>query len=127
MLNKTGFKVTEGYNDANTILFCEEGKLAIGVVVGNAGLSADGEGKKILKAGTPIEGDLTARTTAMKKVATKANTVGILMYDVDVTSGEKSAQIFIAGVFDLNKIDSATAALIDAEVKTALPACHFVK
>lgn len=127
MLNRTGVQKVEGFNDHNTILFCEEGKLAIGVVVGNTGVSADGTGKKILKAGTPIEGDLTARTTPMKKVATKANAVGILMYDTDVTDGNENAQIYIAGVFDMNKIDGTTAALIDAEVKGALKACHFVK
>lgn len=127
MLNRTGIKKVEGYNNANTILFCEEGKIAIGVVVTNTGVSAGVDGKKILKAGTPIEGDLTARTTAMKKAETKANTVGILMFDTDVTDGEANAQVYIAGVIDLNKVDSTTAAEIDADVKGALRACHFVK
>lgn len=126
MLNKTGVTVVEGYTP-QTILFCEEGKIAIGVVVGNTGVVADSDGKKIIKAGTPIEGDLTARTTAMKKIATPANAIGILTGDVDVTAGNANASVYIAGVIDLNKIDGTTAALIDADVKGALKAMHFVK
>ena len=125
-MNKRTITGYTGFTPA-TILFCEEGKLAIGVVVGNTGISAGGDGKKIIKAGTPIEGDLTARTTAMEKIATPANAIGILAEDVDVTDGNANASVYIAGVIDLNKIDGTTAALIDADVKGALKAVHFVK
>lgn len=125
-MNKTGIEKTIGFTQ-NTILYCEEGKIALGVVVGNTGVDAGSDGKKIIKAGTPIEGDLTARTTAMEKIATPANAIGILTEDVDVTAGNANASVYIAGVIDLNKIDSTTAALIDADVKGALKAVHFVK
>lgn len=125
-MNKTGIEKTIGFIQ-NTILYCEEGKIALGVVVGNTGVDAGGDGKKIIKAGTPIEGDLTARTTAMKKIATPANAIGILTEDVDVTNGNANASVYVAGVIDLNKIDSTTVALIDADVKGALKAVHFVK
>ncbi len=38
--------------------------LAVSAVVGNTGVVADSEGKKILKAGQPMYGDFTARGTA---------------------------------------------------------------
>lgn len=142
MIGKSGVQKVEGFNDSNTILFCENGAIGIGVVVGNTGVSAV-NGKKILKAGTPMTGDLTARTTAFQKATTTAgkagnlvvpdgggtvelpepkvsNAVGILMTDIDVTNGEANAQIYLYGIIDMNKVDSTTAALITAEVKTAL-------
>lgn len=125
-MNKRGIESFKGFTP-KTILFCTEGALSIGVVVDNTGLSAGADGKKILKAGTPIEGDLTNRTTAMKQAATKTNTIGILMNDVDVTDGKANAAVFVAGVIDLNKIDPTIAAMIDADVKSALPAVRFVK
>ena len=142
MIGKSGVRKVEGFNDSNTILFCENGAIGIGVVVGNTGVSSV-NGKKILKAGTPMTGDLTARTTAFQKATTTAgkagnlvvpdgggtvelpepkvsNAVGILMTDIDVTNGDANAQIYLYGIIDMNKVDSTTAALITAEVKTAL-------
>ena len=38
--------------------------IGVGVVAGNTGVDANTEGKKIIKAGTPMHGDLTNRTNA---------------------------------------------------------------
>ena len=83
-------------------------------------------------AGTPLSGDLTARNTAFKKAATSgepaaSNAVGLLLHTVDVTNGKQNATVLVSGLVDLNKLDSATAALITAEVKAALPRITFVK
>lgn len=116
--------VTKTYAPANNqILFMTQPYAAVGVVVTNTGVSADSDGKKILKAGTPIYGSLEARTTAFVKETTTegvSNAVAVLVHDVDVTAGAENASALIFGFVDLNKLDTATAALITSAVKTAL-------
>lgn len=50
-----------------TILIAPELAVAVPVIVGNAGLVADGNGKKILYAGAPLFGNLLVRTAAFVK------------------------------------------------------------
>lgn len=113
-----------------SILWAPETAVAVPCVVDNTGVSAGSDGKKMLMAGTPLSGDLTARNTAFKKAATSgtaSNAVGLLLHTVDVTNGKQNATVLVSGLVDLNKLDSATAALITAEVKAALPRITFVK
>ena len=135
MLNQTEFKtVTAGTR--KTILVDEPNSTAFSCMVANTGISADDDGKKIVKAGTPLAGDLTVRGTAFVKATTtpgeqgalgSSNAVGILLHDVDVTSGTKNAQVVVFGFIDLNKLESDVQALIDAETKAALKMIQFVK
>ena len=114
---------TETAASVNQILFMTQPYAGVGVVVANTGVSADANGKKILKAGTPISGNLEARSTAFVKASTTSgvsNATAILLYDVDVTEGNENATALIFGFVDTNKLDSATQALITTEVKTAL-------
>ena len=79
-LNKSGIRKTD-YVSENQILFCKEGYVGVGVVVDTtAGTEDDATGRTIVKAGTPLTGDLTARTTAFTKASTGAssNVVGVL-------------------------------------------------
>lgn len=117
MLNKTGIKKTIGAAPVQ-ILFNVEHQMSVSVVVDDAAAVTE-NGRKIVKAGTPLAGDLTARGTAFAK-ATGSNAVGVLLHDVDVTEGDGNGTLLIWGFVDLNKVDSTTAALITAEVKTAL-------
>ena len=94
--------------------------------VTNTGVDADSDGKKILRAGTPLAGDITKRDTAFTK--TNGNTAkAILMHDVDVTEGAENATIILAGCVDLLKLDSATQALVTSDVVSALPRIIFVE
>lgn len=94
--------------------------------VTNTGVDADSNGRKILRAGTPVTGNIEKRDTAFTK--TNGNTAkAILLHDVDVTDGASNATIVLAGVVDLLKIDSTTATLITSDVKTALPRIIFVE
>lgn len=117
MLNKTGIKKTIGAAPVQ-ILFNVEHQMSVSVVVDDAAAVTE-NGRKIVKAGTPLAGDLTARGTAFAK-ATGSNAVGVLLHDVDVTEGDGNGTLLIWGFVDLNKVDSTTASLITAEVKTAL-------
>lgn len=122
MFNNTGI-TKETAVAVNQILAFVEPQVSVGVVVNNTGVTADSDGKKILKAGTPLTGNLEARTTAFTKASTTegvSNAVGILLHDVDVTAGNNNATLLIFGFVNLERVDSTTAALITTEVKTAL-------
>ena len=109
------------------ILIAEDSyKVTLGVVVTNTGIDADANGKKIIKAGTPLTGSFEARNTAF--VVEDDDTVNcIALHDVDVTAGATNATVVIAGVVDLNKLDEATQALITSTIKGALPRIIFFK
>lgn len=125
MLNQSGIIKVTGVAPTQ-ILLNTDLQYSMGVVVTNTGLTADSEGKKILKAGTPITGNLDARTTAFTKATTAgdstpaSNAVGVLLHDVDVTKGPANGTILIFGFVNTNRLDSTVKTLIDAAVKTAL-------
>lgn len=114
---------SESYVNVNQILFNTDPQVSVGVLVSNSGISAGTDGRKIVKAGTPLTGSLEARGTAFTKAATAegvSNAVGILLHDVDVTAGSENGTLLIFGFVDLNKVDTTTAALVTTEVKAAL-------
>lgn len=123
MFNNTHVK-HETYGNRNQILFAIEHQVSMGCVV-DASAGVVENGRKIVKAGTPLTGDLNARTTAFTK-ATGANAVGVLLHDVDVTVAENNGTILLFGFVNTNRIDEKTRALITSEVKTALPMIKFV-
>lgn len=114
---------SQAYVNVNQILFNTDPQVSVGVLVSNSGISAGTDGRKIVKAGTPLTGSLEARGTAFTKASTTSgvsNAVGILLHDVDVTAGAENGTLLIFGFVDLNKVDTTTAALVTSEVKTAL-------
>lgn len=129
MLNQSTIS-TESGATRKTILVDELNSTAFSCKVANTGITADDDGKKIAKAGTPLAGDLTARGTAFTVASTTegvSNAVGILLHDVDVTDGTKNAQVVVFGFIDLNKLDTDVQALIDNGAKAALRMIQFVK
>lgn len=99
----------------------------IGVQVTNTGVSADANGRKIIKAGTPVGGTTSAldtRNTVLtvtNTAATGANAQGVLRHDVDVTDGQTNATMIVRG-----EIDSSKCPTIVSEAKTALTHIIFV-
>lgn len=131
MLNQTGV-YKESYTNRKTILVDELNSTAFSVVVNATGVSADDEGKKIIKAGTPVYGSLEARDTAFTvSGASGATPVGLILHDVDVTglkTGEtRNSQVVVFGFVDLKKLDTDVQTKITASVKTALRMIQFVK
>lgn len=121
------------YTNIKNILIGQDSyNISLPCIIGNTGVTAV-DGKKILKAGTPLTGNITARDTAFTKATTSgdatktSNAVAILLHDVDVTDGNANGTIVLAGCIDLLKLDSATQALIDDATKTALSRIIFVK
>lgn len=99
------------------ILFMTQPYAAVGAVI-SATDAVDVDGRKIQKAGTPVSGDLTARTTEFT-VAGADDAVGVLVHDVDVTEGAENGTVLIFGFVDLNKVEEDVATKIET-AKAAL-------
>lgn len=132
MFNNTGITKVTGAAPVQ-ILFNIQNQMSVSIVVDD-GYSVTRDGKKIVPAGTPLSGDLTARATAFVKAkdATAAGNdgkaaTGVLLHDVDVTNGDNNGTLLIWGFVDLNKLDSATAALITATRKSEMKNITFLK
>lgn len=130
--NKTGVK-REVFNDVAQILLDPALKYTMGIVVADdVGTNDPSTGRKVVKAGTPLTGNLDERTTAFTAAAdsgtpSASNAVGILLHDVDVTAGDANGEIVIFGFINMNRIDATTQAKITATVKAALPMIKFIK
>jgi hypothetical protein len=118
---------TTSYGTEKTILIAPELAFTIPVQVTNTGITADADGKKIIKAGTPIGGStnvLENRNTVLV-VANGSTAQGVILHDVDVTAGQENATMVVAGYVDLNKIAVANQPVADA--KAALTKITFMK
>lgn len=80
-------------------------------MVSDAGVAADGNGKKIVKAGTPFP-------------ANDATCKGILLHDTDVTYGEAPGTYVFEGSIDNKKLTTNGITVSD-EAKAALPRVTF--
>ena len=70
-------------------------------------------GRKILKAGTPVGGaDILTNRQAVLSKNTEAP-VGIVLHDVDVTDGDENATLVLKGQVDLLKLDEDVKALVN--------------
>lgn len=132
MFNNTGITKVTGAAPVQ-ILFNVQNQMSVSIVVDDA-YSVNRDGKKIVPAGTPLSGDLTARETAFvqAKDATSAGNdgkaaTGVLLHDVDVTNGDNNGTLLIWGFVDLNKLDTTTAALITATRKSEMKNIIFLK
>ena len=121
MLNQSGIKKTTGAAPVQ-ILFNVQNQMSVGIKLAKNFTGAVTEnGRKIVKAGTPLSGDLTARGTAFVAAKDTSNpAVGVLLHDVDVTDDAATATLLIWGFVNLSRVDSTTAALITATRKTEL-------
>lgn len=120
MLNQGGITKTSG-TTRNIILMAPELAFSVSCKVANTGLSADSDGKKLVKAGTPLYGSLVARDTAFTAVAPTVGEndpapvpVGIILHDVDVTGGTQNAQVVTFGFVDVSKLETAVATALAA-------------
>lgn len=83
--------------------------VATSVIVDDAGIVAT-EGKKIVKAGTPVKGKTKKVLENPNEPVVKDDTAtaeGILLYDVDVTHGKATGSMLLWGFVDLTKVVTA--------------------
>lgn len=109
------------YNFEKTVLDMHSFYYTLPCQVTNTGLTADSNGKKIIKAGTPVGGDTNAllnRDTAVLIATNDATngpkTQGVVIHDVDVTAGQTTATVAFSGVIDMAKMDAGFA--LDSKV-----------
>ena len=117
---------TEYVNETD-ILIAPELAFAIPCVVSNAGVSANAEGKKIIKAGTPLyatEEVFMNRQTVLSTSGTTA--YGVARWDIDVTAGDTNATLLVDGYVDYLKLESDVQALVDT-AKAGLTRILFIK
>lgn len=125
MFNNTGVK-HETYMNTQQILFAVEHQVSMSVVVSDA-MAVEENGRKLVKAGMPLTGDLDARTTPFTEANVDgSDAVGILLHDVDVTVGDNNGTILLHGFVNTNRIDETTRAKLVAAVKKGLPMIKFV-
>ena len=132
MLNQAGVKKSS-YVSTNQILFNTDPFVAVSIIVDDAlGVTDPATGRKLVKAGTPLAGDLTKRETAFVAVNEASDSVasdakGILLHDVDVTTGDANGTLLIFGFVNVDRIDATTMAKNDEYVKKALNGIYFIK
>jgi hypothetical protein len=115
MLNRTGI-FTETAVAPVQILYNVQNQVSVSILVDGSTASVTEDGRKIVKAGTPLAGDLADRSTAFKAGDSPA---GVLLHDVDITDGTANGTLLIWGFVNLDRLDSATQTLATA-AKTAL-------
>ena len=96
MLNQTGITKTTAVGP-NQILMFTDPQVSVGVMVNNTGIDAGADGKKIIKAGTPITGDLTNRGSAFTKATLTSGTKGTWTCEI-TTAFAADEKITINGV-----------------------------
>ena len=109
---------TKEFVNDKQILIAPELAFTIGALVGNSGVDADSEGKKIIKAGTPVGGSTSVLTNRQTVLTVGGTAQGVVLHDVDVTAGDTNATIVLEGTIDLLKLDSTTATALSSAAGT---------
>lgn len=120
MFNRPGIK-KETLAAPQQILFNVQNQMSVPILVDQTMDSVTVDGRKVVKAGTPLSGDLTARNTAFTAADdTTAPAVGVLLHDVDITDNNANGTLLIWGFVNLDRLDTATASKITDTRKTEL-------
>lgn len=112
MLNRDGIS-KKTYGAPTQILANVELQESVGCIVPQSLVaSADANGKKIAKAGTPIHIDFTNLQTPAAAVVANSPMNAVLLHDVDVTAGNANGTALIFGIVNLNRVGTAVATAI---------------
>lgn len=111
MLNKSGVTKTTMTN-VNQILLNVEHQVSVGCIVKKTDGAAVGS-RKIVKAGTPLQLDLTNLQTPATKADGSTHAMNaVLLHDVDVTDNNANGTALIFGFVNLNRVESDVQGLI---------------
>lgn len=126
MANKI-VKETYGAPDKHILIANDSYMVTLPGIIKATGVTAGTDGRKVVKAGTPVYGDIEKRDTGFTvSGASGATPVAVVMHDVDVTAGDENGTIVIAGCVDLLKLDTSVRTAISS-VKANLPRIIFVE
>ena len=121
MLNQSGITKTSGLA-RKTILIDTQLFFALPCMIEGTKVKAGLDGKKIVKAGTPLKGSLLSRDKAFTVVvkdnvdADADTVVGIAEHDVDVTTGNANGGIIVFGFIDESKLDTDVVELLNTTI-----------
>lgn len=126
-LNQTGF-TSQSAITRSQWLFADGLAVAINVKVSGEGITADSNGKKIIKSGMPLAGDLKNTNQPFKFSINPDEIVGILRSDdVDVTKGVANAAILIFGFVDKSMMEQEVQNVISTGIEEHLPKITFIR
>lgn len=125
MANKV-VNTTLGAPEKHILIANDSYMVTLGAIIKDTGVEAGSDGRKVVKAGTPLYGDIEKRDTGFTISAGAGNPTCILLHDVDVTAGDENGTIVLAGCVDLLKLDASVKSAI-ASAKTYLPRIIFVE
>ena len=126
MANKI-VKETYGAPEKHILIANDSYMVTLPGIIKATGVTAGTDGRKVVKAGTPVYGDIEKRDTGFTvSGASGATPVAVVMHDVDVTAGDENGTIVIAGCVDLLKLDASVRTAISS-VKANLPRIIFVE
>lgn len=121
-------KTTYGAPEKHILIANDSYMVTLSGIIKQTGVSAGTDGRKIVKAGTPLYGDIEKRDTGFTIAGAQgASPVCVLMHDVDVTAGDENGTIILAGCVDLLKLESSVKTALTSAVKAALPRIIFVE
>lgn len=120
--------IKETYGADKNILIAPELAFTIGCIVSDtgAGVVATDDGRKIIKAGTPVGGATNVLENRQTVLETDGTAQGVILHDVDVTEGNNNATLVVAGYVDLLKLEDSVLALVET-AKGNLPKITFMK
>ena len=103
------------------ILIADELAFTIGAKILNVWTS-EKNGKKIVKAGTPLGGNLLKRDAGFDVAMfsgddNSSNAVAVLLHDVDVTDGAANGTIVIGGYIDILKLEDEVQTQLKSHAK----------
>ena len=112
---------TKTYGAETDILIAPHLAFQLGCVVDNTGVDANEDGRKIIKAGTPLYNKTASKNLFLDRNEpltvedTNKNLFGFARWDIDVTDNTKTnATVLIDGYVDYLKLDKSVQTKIDA-------------
>lgn len=129
MLNRDGIRKTT-YGAPRQILANVEHQYSVGCIVpASMGPITATNGVKLVKAGTPININLSDTNVAVKAPAAAVPMNAVLLHDVDVTNGDANGTALIFGFVNLNRLETDVVTKITTAqgITGASPLLTFVK
>ena len=120
---------TEVYTNENDYLIAGQNSFALSCIVGNAGVSAGADGRKVIKAGTPLyigSGKNVYKDRFETLTISGDTVVGIARHNIDVTAGNANDAVLTQGYVEFYRLDADVQAKV-AGVETQLTEIKFVR
>ena len=113
-----------GAPDKHILIANDSYMVTLPAIIKATGVSAGTDGRKVVKAGTPVYGDIEKRDSGFTISGDTA--AGVVLHDVDVTAGDENGTLVIAGCVDLLKLDDSVKTAVSS-AKSSLPRIIFVE